>query len=48
MMRKNLVCAAVIGTLLSGWAGRELAAQVTLPEGSAPTALVSEYFPNRM
>jgi hypothetical protein len=48
MVRNKLAPAAVIWVLLTYSSSRTLAVEVTLPVGSAPTALVSAHFPNRM
>ena len=47
-MRNALFCIASICALLSHRISDSPAAEVTLPEGSAPVPIVSQYFPGRV
>ncbi len=48
MISKTLLRASLIGVMLSCSTRYSPAAEVTLPQGSAPAALVARYFPNRL
>ncbi len=48
MVRKNLIGTGLICVLLSCWINRGSAAEVTLPQGTAPAPIVSGHFPDRV
>lgn len=48
MLRKKLFCTALMCAVVLSWIGDGFAVEITLPEGSAPAALTSAYFPDRI
>jgi hypothetical protein len=48
MVRKKLFFTALMCAVVLSWIGDGSAAEATLPEGSAPAALASAYFPDRI